>query len=250
LAYLKRAVQGTDYAKLPLLSAAAPFKAGGRQGTGSYTDIPKGPLAIKNVADLYVFPNTIKAVKINGAQVREWLEMSAGQFRRIDPAGAPEQELLNPEFRSYNFDSLEGVSYEIDVTQPARYDVDGHRNSSAAAHRIVNLRYQGQAIDEQTDFLVITNNYRASGGGGFPGLDASKIVIDAPDENRAALAQYLASAKQFNPTANGNWRVLPVAGVKLRFVSGAGGLRYLANTPQITLVQERADGSALYQLNP
>ena len=250
LAYLTRAVQGTDYAKLPLLSAAAPFKAGGRQGTGSYTDIPKGPLAIKNVADLYVFPNTIKAVKINGAQVREWLEMSAGQFRRIDPAGAPEQELLNPEFRSYNFDSLEGVSYEIDVTQSARYDVDGHRNSSSTAHRIVNLRYQGQAIDEQADFLVVTNNYRASGGGGFPGLDASKIVIDAPDENRAALAQYLASAKQFNPTANNNWRILPVAGVKLRFVSGAGGLRYLANTPQITLVQERADGSALYQLNP
>ena len=42
LAYLKRAVQGTAYEKLPLLSAAAPFKAGGRQGGSNYTDIPAG----------------------------------------------------------------------------------------------------------------------------------------------------------------------------------------------------------------
>lgn len=104
LAYLKRAVQGTEYESLPMLSAAAPFKTGGRMGWTYYTDIPAGPIAVRGLADLYVYPNTFKAVLLTGAQVREWLEMAAGQFNRIDPAGPPEQDLVNPAFPSYNFD--------------------------------------------------------------------------------------------------------------------------------------------------
>lgn len=247
LVYVKRAVQGTAYEQLPLLSAAAPFKSGGRQGWSNYTDIPAGPIAIKHVADLYVYPNTIKAVKISGAEVREWLEMAAGQFRRIDPQGPAEQALIEPNFRSYNFDMIEGVTYEIDVTQPARYNAEGKR-SETQGQRIVNLRYQGQSIDEKAEFLVVTNNYRANGGGGFPGLDASRIVVDAPDENREALARYLATVKRFNPSADANWRVLPVPGVKLRFSSSAGGIAHLARTPAVRLVKDQGDGSALYEL--
>lgn len=249
LAYARRAVQGTAYETLPLLSAAAPFKAGGRQGTGNYTDIPAGPLAIKHVADLYAYPNTIKVVKLSGAQVREWLEMSAGQFRRIDPQGPAEQELINPAFRSYNFDSIEGVSYEIDVSQPARYSPEGKR-LDGQAHRIVNLRYQGEPVDPQREFLVVTNNYRASGGGNFPGLDGSNIVVDAPDENREAVAQFLASAKRYNPSADGNWRVLPVPGVKLRFRTGANAEAHLASQPTLRLVERHGDGSITVELQP
>lgn len=252
LAYLKRAVQGTAFEQLPLLSAAAPFKAGGRQGSSNFTDIPAGPIAIKHVADLYVYPNTIKVVKITGAEVREWLEMAAGQFRQIDPigqGGAAEQELINPEFRSYNFDTLDGVSYEIDVSQPARYSVEG-KLLAPDAHRIVNLRYQGKPIDARADFLVVTNNYRASGGGNFPGLGADKIVIDSPDENREAVVNYLAGVKHFNPSADGNWRIRPVPGVKLRFISGAAGIKYLPLVPSVRLVKDLGDGSALYELAP
>ncbi|QPF73718.1 bifunctional 2',3'-cyclic-nucleotide 2'-phosphodiesterase/3'-nucleotidase [Roseateles sp. DAIF2] len=247
LDYAKRAVRGTAYEKLPLLSAAAPFKSGGRQGTGHYTDIPAGPVAIKHVADLYVYPNTVKVVKVNGAELREWLEMSAGQFRRIDPAGPAAQELLDPAFRSYNFDMIEGVSYQIDVSQPARYTAEGQR-TPAQGQRIVNLRYRGKPVDPGAEFLVVTNNYRASGGGNFPALGGERIVVDAPDENREALAQYLAGAKRFNPSADGNWQILPVKGVKLRFLSGAGGIKHLARTPSVKLVEERGDGSALYEL--
>ncbi|MEJ6004464.1 bifunctional 2',3'-cyclic-nucleotide 2'-phosphodiesterase/3'-nucleotidase [Paucibacter sp. AS339] len=249
LAYMRRAVQGTDLEGLPLLSAAAPFKSGGRQGWSNYTDIPAGPLALKHVADLYVYPNTMKALKLNGAEVREWLEMSAGQFRQIDPAGPTEQELLDPDFRAYNFDMIEGLSYEIDPSQPARYDAEGRRSASNA-RRIVDLRYQGQPLDETASFLVVTNNYRANGGGGFPGLNASKIVVDAPDETRQAVAQFLAGAQQFNPSADGNWRIKPVPGVRLLFRSGAGGIPYLPALPRLSLLRQNADGSALFELKP
>ncbi|MGD1826246.1 bifunctional 2',3'-cyclic-nucleotide 2'-phosphodiesterase/3'-nucleotidase [Chromobacterium violaceum] len=245
--YMQRALQGTEYEKLPILSAAAPFKAGGRQGWNYYTDIPAGKLAIRNLADLYIYPNTIKAVKITGADVREWLEMSAGQFRRIDPKGPAAQELINPDFRSYNFDSLYGVSYQIDVTQAARYDGDG-KLVAPDSRRIVNLTFNGKPIDPAQRFIVVTNNYRASGGGNFPGISADKIVVDAPDENRAALASYLASKKVIDLGQSRNWRVLPVAGVGLRFTTGAGALRYLPEQKQFKLVQENGDGSATLEL--
>ncbi|OQS26238.1 bifunctional 2',3'-cyclic-nucleotide 2'-phosphodiesterase/3'-nucleotidase [Chromobacterium violaceum] len=245
--YMQRALQGTEYEKLPILSAAAPFKAGGRQGWNYYTDIPAGKLAIRNLADLYIYPNTIKAVKITGAGVREWLEMSAGQFRRIDPKGPAAQELINPDFRSYNFDSLYGVSYQIDVTQAARYDGDG-KLVAPDSRRIVNLTFNGKPIDPAQRFIVVTNNYRASGGGNFPGISADKIVVDAPDENRAALAGYLASKKVIDLGQSRNWRVLPVAGVGLRFTTGAGALRYLPEQKQFKLVQENGDGSATLEL--
>ncbi|MCZ8075206.1 MAG: bifunctional 2',3'-cyclic-nucleotide 2'-phosphodiesterase/3'-nucleotidase [Paucibacter sp.] len=247
LAYLERAVQGTALEGLPLLSAAAPFKAGGRQGWNFYTDIPPGPLAAKHVADLYLYPNQIKVLKLTGAELREWLEMSAGQFRRIDPAGPAEQELLDDDFRAYNFDMIAGLSYEIDVSQPARYTAEGLR-TPAQGHRIVQLRYQGQAVDARTEFLVVTNSYRANGGGNFPGLGPARIVVDAPDENRQSVAQYLASTAEFKPSRSSDWRIRPVPGVKLRFVSGAGGIAHLAQTPSIKLVETRPDGSALYEL--
>ena len=249
LAYARRALAGTEHEKLPLLSAAAPFKTGGRGGAGYYTDIPAGPLAVRNVADLYVYPNTVNIVRLNGAQVREWLEMSAGAFNRIDPQGAPEQALVDDSFPSYNFDTLDGVSYRIDVTQAARYNREG-KLVAPDAHRIVDLRHEGRAIDEKAWFAVVTNNYRGSGGGNFPGLDGSNVILSAPDENRAALLQYLQLSKRVEPSADGNWRIQPVPGVKLRFVSSANAIAHLARYPQIKLVAERGDGLAQFELVP
>ena len=247
LAYARRVLVGTPYEKLPLLSAAAPFKTGGR--AGAFTDIPAGPIARRNVADLYVYPNTVAAVVVTGAQVREWLEMSAITFNRIDPAGAPEQDLLNSAIPSFNFDTLDGVSYRIDLTQAARYDRGG-KLVAPSARRIVDLRHDGKPIDDAARFVVVTNNYRASGGGNFPGLDGSNTVLNAPDENREVLMQYLADAKTVDATADANWRVLPVPGVKLRFVSGSAGLAHLPRYLGIVLVKDNGDGTAVYELRP
>ncbi len=249
LAYARRALAGSAHEKLPLLSAAAPFKTGGRMGYTFYTDIPAGPLVVRHVADLYVYPNTVQVVRMTGAQVREWLEMSAGAFNRIDPAGPTEQSLINSAFPSFNFDTLDGVSYQIDVTQPTRYDRNG-KLVAPEAHRIVNLRHNGKTVDDETLFAVVTNNYRASGGGSFPGLDGSATVLQAPDENREALLQYLKETQNLDAAADGNWSVRPVPGVKLRFTSGAGGIKHLARYPQIALVKDNGDGSALYELAP
>jgi 2',3'-cyclic-nucleotide 2'-phosphodiesterase/3'-nucleotidase len=254
-AYVKRAMQGTDFEKYPVLSAAAPFKTGGRQGWDYYTDIPAGPIAIKNVADLYMYPNTLKAMLLTGAEVQEWLEMSAGQFNQIDPKGAPEQSVVNESFRSYNFDTMDGVTYAFDLLQPAKYSATGTL-IAPASQRVKNLSYQGQPVGKDDKFIVATNNYRAFGGGNFPGLNASKVVMEAPDENRQVLVEYLrmmdtlSANKQVNPSADGNWHILPVPGVRMTFLSASAAIRYLPAHPQIHLAKDNGDGSALFEIAP
>jgi 2',3'-cyclic-nucleotide 2'-phosphodiesterase/3'-nucleotidase len=200
-----------DLASLPVLSAAAPFKCGGRSGPYAYTDIPAGPLAIKDVADIYPYPNTLRVVKVDGATLSEWLERSASIFRPIDPAGRDEQPLLGPAFACYNFDVIDGVECLIDVTQPARYDESGAL-IAPEARRIREVTFKGAPVDPAQSFLVVTNNYRASGGGGFPGCDGTSVVIEAPDANRDVLLKYVESKTEIAPKSNGVWRLAPWPG--------------------------------------
>jgi 2',3'-cyclic-nucleotide 2'-phosphodiesterase/3'-nucleotidase len=197
-----------DLIGLPILSAASPFRCGGRGGPRSYTDIAAGPIAIKDVADLYPYPNTLRVVRIGGGALREWLERSASIFNRIDPNLTDEQPLLPPAFAAYNFDVIDGVSYSIDVTEPARYD-DSGALIAPQARRIRDLSFKGAPVDPRQSFLVVTNNYRASGGGGFPGCDGTSVAIESEEANRDVLLKFIASRKEVAPKAGGAWRLAP-----------------------------------------
>lgn len=237
--YIKQMLEGTEYSELPLLSAAAPFKAGGRGGADYYTDVPMGDVAIKNVADLYLYPNTVRAVVVTGAQVKGWLERSAGMFNQITPGGADET-LLNPDFPSYNFDVIDGVTYQIDLSQPAMFDKDG-AVVNAGSNRISNLQYNGQPIDPEAKFVIATNNYRASGGGNFPGADGSTIIFEGPDTNRDVLVRYIVDKGTVNPTADGNWGFAPMPGTTVLFDTGPGGAQY-AGAVQGVVIEPAGDG--------
>ncbi|WP_394218275.1 bifunctional 2',3'-cyclic-nucleotide 2'-phosphodiesterase/3'-nucleotidase [Halobacillus trueperi] len=246
--YIEKYIQGTELDGLPVLSAAAPFKAG-RDGVSDYTDIPAGGLAIKDTTSLYKYPNTVRAVKINGAQVIEWLEWSAGQFNQIDPDTKEAQQLVKentstePGFPSYNFDVIDGLTYQIDVTEPARYNNDGDKINNS--HRIVNVEFNGEPIDPDQEFLVATNNYRASSK--FANPDGDNVVIESPDENRQVLVNYIRENETINPKADGNWSFAPIEGdVTLTFRSSPKGQEYAAKEEAITYLETQADGFAEY----
>ncbi|MFV2049767.1 bifunctional 2',3'-cyclic-nucleotide 2'-phosphodiesterase/3'-nucleotidase [Metabacillus sp. YM-086] len=211
---------------LPILSVGAPFKAG-RNGVEEYTEIKKGDLTIRSAGDLYLYDNTLKAVKVNGSVVKEWIEMSAGKFNTIDTTKTDAQQLLNPSFPVYNFDVIDGVEYQIDVTKPAKYDTKGNLINPESS-RVVNLEYNGEPIDPEQEFVVVTNNYRAGGGGNFPGLKGSELVVDSADENRQILMDYISEVKEVTPTADNNWSIAPIsADVNVTFTTSPKAEQYI-----------------------
>jgi 2',3'-cyclic-nucleotide 2'-phosphodiesterase / 3'-nucleotidase len=204
-----------QYAALPVLSTASPFKTG-FAGGADFTDIAAGDMAINNAADLYLFPNTLYAVKVTGAGLKDWLEAAARRFRQIDPKLTTEQSLTSTA-PGYTFDiiSSKDVSYEIDVTQ-------GNGN------RVKNLMYKGAPVSPTAEFIVATNNYRASGGGNFPGLDGTKTIIASPDTNRDVLIQFIKTTKVLTRKEHGSdqsWRFSKVTTAgPITFKSAVGKL--------------------------
>jgi 2',3'-cyclic-nucleotide 2'-phosphodiesterase/3'-nucleotidase len=235
-----------QYAKLPVLSVSAAFKSGSA-GVADYTDVAAGELALNNAADLYLYPNALYAVKVDGAGLKAWLEKAATRFNTIDPAQTAPQELINTGFAGYNFDTVTspGLRYEIDVTQPP-------------GSRIRKLQLDGADLKPGQEFLVATNNYRASGGGNFPGLDGSRTVVASPDASRDVLIAYVKAAKRLTREANGaqrSWRfpkvetkgpvVFHSAPGKLEIARAAG----LDNVTQLAADDGLGKGFGLYAID-
>jgi 2',3'-cyclic-nucleotide 2'-phosphodiesterase/3'-nucleotidase len=163
--------------------------------------------------------------------------MSAGIFNQIEK-GAKDAALINPDFPSYNYDVIDGVTYQIDLTKPARYDKDGvvvHPESS----RIVNLQFDGKPIDPGQTFAVATNNYRAGGGGKFPEI-----------ANRDIIVRYIVEQGTINPSADGNWSFAPIGDTTVVFETGPRAREHLAgfNSAKIEDVGEGSDGFAKFRL--
>ena len=245
--YIAEMMKGTEYEGLPILSAAAPFKAGGRGGPEYFTDVPKGDVAIKNVSDLYLYPNTARAVLVTGAQVKDWLERSAGIFNQVEP-GKADQVLLNPAFPSYNFDVIDGVTYQIDLSQPSKYDPKGELLDESA-NRIVNLQFDGKPLDPEAKFIIATNNYRASGGGKFPGTDGTTI-FEGPDTNRDVIVRYIVEKGTISPRADANWTFKPLDGTSVLFDTGPKAADYSDSVEGVSIepAGDGPDGFARFRI--
>jgi 2',3'-cyclic-nucleotide 2'-phosphodiesterase/3'-nucleotidase len=160
--------------------------------------IDSGPIKVARIAALYPYDNTLRAIKISGAQLRAYLEQSARYFRtnaggRVD---------IDPSVPGFNYDIVSGVDYTIDVTKPA-------------GERIVTLDFNGRPVAPTDTFTMALNNYRQSGGGGFAMLRGAPVVYDRQQEIRQLLIDEvrakgtLRQSDYFHP----NWRIVPATAI-------------------------------------
>jgi 2',3'-cyclic-nucleotide 2'-phosphodiesterase/3'-nucleotidase len=195
---VKAGLAGTAYADLPVLAQAAPFNRS--------ADIPAGQVRLRDAAGLYIYENTLAAVVLTGAQIKDYLEFSAHYYNTL-AVGAPidEATLTNAnKLPDYNYDEVYGVSYDIDVSQPA-------------GSRIGNLTFEGAPIDPAKQFVLAINNYRANGGGNFPHVAAATQIWTSSDEIRNTMIAWVKAKGEINPAdfaAKPGWRLVR-AGVPL-----------------------------------
>ena len=238
-AYVRSLLAGSPHEGLPILSAAAPFKAG--YTPDAYIDIAAGPVARRDIADLYTYPNTVSAVRVTGAIVREWLEFSARIFNRLDPAQAAPQPLVDRQVPS--------LTYRIDPGQATRHDRSG-RVITPTAQRIVDLRFEGQPLDDVREFVVVTNNYRSDGGGSFPGLDGSRTILRAPDTNRDVVLKFVQAGQPGDILFRSPWTFAALGAPRtVWFDSAMAAGAHLGDVPGLRAAGAGAAGYARFEFD-
>ena len=66
----------------------------------------------------------------------------------------------------YSYDVLSGVSYHINISKPV-------------GKRIENLTWpDGTPVKDNDEFILALNNYRQSGGSGYPAVKEAEVVYD------------------------------------------------------------------------
>ncbi|MCK8432410.1 twin-arginine translocation signal domain-containing protein [Streptomyces sp. D2-8] len=177
---VKQALAGTEHAALPVLSQAACFSRSAR--------IPAGEVTIRDVAGLYVFENTLEARLMTGAQMKAYLEFSAGYFVQTAPDTAVDPAKLTNANGTpdYNYDVVSGLTYEIDIAKPA-------------GSRVTDVRFEGQPLADDATFVFAVNNYRANGGGNFPHVAAAQLLWSNSDEIRNTMIAWVKAKGAIDP---------------------------------------------------
>lgn len=226
-AHVRERLAGTPWGDLPVIGSAAPFRSGGRGGSGNFTDIPAGPVRLRNISDLYSFPNSLVALVLTGAEIADWLEQSAALFRQISP-GSQDAGLHDFTVPAFTFDVMPDLAYAIDLSQPARFDARG-RLINPDARRIVGLSLDGKPLDPARRVVLASNNHRASLARASRNETGPTVVLSEGTRTHDVLADHVRRQGQIGSPPRPGWRFLPMPGTTVTIRSGEGSEPHLAD---------------------
>jgi 2',3'-cyclic-nucleotide 2'-phosphodiesterase / 3'-nucleotidase len=155
-----------------------------------------GDVTMRDIVSNYIYPNTLRVLRITGHDIKAALERSAAYFEtyngkevRVNP------QFSNPKPQHYNYDMWEGIDYLIDISKPV-------------GSRIVKLERSGKPLELKAEYDVVMNNYRAGGGGEYLMFQNKPVVKDIPTDVSELIANYILERGTIEATVNGNWKVI------------------------------------------
>jgi 2',3'-cyclic-nucleotide 2'-phosphodiesterase (5'-nucleotidase family) len=156
-----------------------------------------GPVTVAELAQLYPYDNTLRAVKISGKQLRDYLEFSSRYYKSVEQTPSGSRPVADPAIPGYNFDIVAGADYTMDLTRPI-------------GSRITSLSVKGKPVAERDSFTLALNNYRQTGGGGYAMLHGAPVVYDKQQEIRQLLIDQVRTRRTVRPEDffTQNWRLV------------------------------------------
>lgn len=232
---------------LPVLSAVAPAKLGGRGGPHHYLDIPAGGLCLRHAFDLCYFSNRLAAVILTGAEIATWIEMSASIYTRVTPGGSTKR-LFDRAWAPHNCDVLYGLTYELDLSKPARFDHQG-RLVNSGAKRVVRLLHDGKPIAEDQRFVVALSSFRANGGGNIAGLRHAHRLNIQDILVRDALLDYLKSDGRTHPFQQDVFTFSALGNTTVSHQTGPGARAHIDQIAEFCAGTDGYDDAGFLNLN-
>ncbi len=140
------------------------------------SDLKAGPVTFANIFNIYKYPNTLIGATMNGKQLKAFMEKQASYYQQFEEGDLA--IAFNPKIRVYNYDTLTGVSYKIDISQPE-------------GQRIVGLTFKGKPVTDDQRLKIAINNYRFEGmvKDGF--VDPEPYYESDPDTLRGEIVKYI-----------------------------------------------------------
>jgi 2',3'-cyclic-nucleotide 2'-phosphodiesterase/3'-nucleotidase/5'-nucleotidase len=151
-------------------------------------------IRVSQVLALYPFDNTLRAVRVSGAQLKSYLEWSARYFH-VDPVG---RVSVNDSVPGYDYDVVSGAHYEIDLRRPV-------------GDRIQRLAVRGRAVQPADSFTLALNSHRQTGAGGYDMLRGAPVVYDKGENIPDLLIAEIRRRSPIDPAQYSaqDWEVMP-----------------------------------------
>lgn len=179
--------------------------------------LDSGAITLAQLSRIYPYDNTLRAVRITGAQLRAFLEHSSRYYRTLNADGrAPRGGLIDSTVPGFNFDILSGADYTIDLTRPL-------------GARITRLEFHGRPVQPTDSFTLALNNYRQGGGGGYSMLAGAPVMYEKDVDIRQLLIDEVKRESQragsLDPAhyATRNWHIEPASAVALAYAEQTRG---------------------------
>jgi len=135
-----------------------------------HSKLGPGRITVAQLAQLYPYDNTLRAIRISGAQLKQYIEFSSRYYR----TDANRSLVVDTSVAGYNFDVVSGVKYTIDVSRPV-------------GERVTVLTFRGKPVAATDSFTLALSNYRQTGGGGYSMLRGAPVVYDRQEDIRQLL---------------------------------------------------------------
>lgn len=170
--------------------------------------LDSGAVTVAELARLYPYDNTLRAVRISGRQLRDYLEVSARYFRTFAGDTGRTTSVVNERVPGYNYDIVAGAEYVIDVSRPV-------------GSRLTTLSVKGKPVADTDTFTLALNSYRQTGAGGYTMLQNAPVVYDRQQDIRELLIDEVRQRGTLNPATYfiDNWRLEPAAAVGAAYLA-------------------------------
>ena len=164
-----------------------------------------GKISKLDVLNIYPFDNILCKLKMNGKQLKKWMEWAASWYKQSTPEDL--KISFSEKSRIYMFDVFSGIDYEIDISEPV-------------GSRIKNVTWpDGRPLRDDDEFIVAASNYRTNSvltgiGEIFKPGDELPEVIEAEVRGdlgtiKMLIVDYVLNVKKgnINPLNENNWKI-------------------------------------------